>query len=193
MSDYNERPVVSTRARDRRRRSAITLVSVLLLLFFAFWYAYSYYRSATTSTTQTLSTPCATVTAGQPNPATTTVNVYNATSRNGLAAATAKEIKARGFTVGKIANDPLHQTVKGPAQVRYGPAGASRAALVRDLIGKGVVMVKDKRTDTSVDLVLGDGFNSLVAAPTPSAAATPTCTTTVTPTPSGSSSASPSS
>ena len=46
------------------------------------------------------------------------VNVYNATSRGGLASDTAKALKRRGFRIGKVANDPTKRKVTGEAEVR---------------------------------------------------------------------------
>jgi hypothetical protein len=58
----------------------------------------------------TADTPCVTttVTAAQvlPEPNAVTVNVYNSTPKSGLAMDTAKELKARKFLIGKVANDP---------------------------------------------------------------------------------------
>lgn len=163
--------------RTRRRRAVITLLMVVLMLFFAFWYAYSYYRSdgAERATPTTCPTATATGTATKaapPLPSKTIVNVYNATTRTGLAAKTAKEVGKRGFVVDKVANDPLKKTVKISAEVRYGSKGKAKALLVQDLV-KGSKVVKDKRSNDSVDLVLGAKFKSVAAAPTGTATTAP--------------------
>ena len=78
------------RHRHQQRRATTTILVVLLLLFFAFWYAFSYYRDSTERSAA--STPTATCRPYDPNvaaPANTTVNVYNATSKEGLAGRTA--------------------------------------------------------------------------------------------------------
>ena len=163
----------STSRRARRRRALITLGVVALMLFLAFWYAYSYYQA---SSAPKATPPAATCTAqaAAPTPGTTTVNVYNATQRRGLAAATAAQVRKRGFKVSTVANDPLQKTVKGPAEVRFGRVGAGRGALVLALV-KGAKAVVDARTDGSVDLVLGNTFSALAppAKTTPAAKATP--------------------
>ena len=92
------------------------------------------------------------------------VNVYNATSRSGLAAKTAAEVRKRGFRVATVANDPLDKAVTATAEVRYGRSGTASSVLVIKLV-KGAKAVPDQRTDSSVDLVLGDKFKALVAAP----------------------------
>lgn len=166
----------SSSRRSRRRRALITLVVVALMLFFAFWYAYSYYRS---SSSARQGTPAATCTSSvAPTPARITVNVYNATERNGLAAKTATEVRKRGFKVSTVSNDPLARQVAGTAEVRYGKSGAPASKLVVALV-KGAKAVQDARVDGSVDLVLGEKFTSLTPAPKPKPKPTakPTATT----------------
>jgi len=168
----------SSSRRARRRRALITLGVVSLMLFFAFWYAYSYYRNGDARPTAT--TPVCTTKPAAPTPADVAVNVYNATDRSGLAARTASDVRKRGFKVVTVANDPLQRTIPGPAEVRYGTAGASESKLVLALV-KGAKAVRDARPDASVDLVLGEKFKALAAPPkTPKPSATtatpsPTC------------------
>ena len=167
----------SSSRRARRRRALITLVVVALLLFSAFWYAYSYYReSSSTPVAQPSVTATCTARPKGPTPASTVVNVYNSTQRSGLAAATAKQVRQRGFAVSTVSNDPLQKTIAGPAEVRFGTAGATRGALVLTLV-KGATVVHDARTDQSVDLVLGQAFTALAPPPrtaTPAKGAAPT-------------------
>jgi hypothetical protein len=165
----------------RRRRAAVTLVVVCLGLFLAFWYAFSYYRASNEEQAAAAARP--TCTPYDPKalvPAKVTVNVYNSTDRNGLAAATAKALERQGFVVDAIANDPLKRTVKAPAEVRHGPKGTKQAALVAGTVGKGVVVLKDTRKDAEVDLVVGRSFKALVPLPSP---AMPTCSPSPSPTP----------
>ncbi|MFC7490149.1 MULTISPECIES: LytR C-terminal domain-containing protein [unclassified Knoellia] len=156
------------RHRQQHRRATTTILVVILMLFFAFWYAYSYYRESTgvAAPTQSAQT-CRPFDPKVATPANTTVNVYNATTRAGLAARTAADLRRRGFTVGKVANDPLGRKVAAPAEIRFGPAGRSRSALVVPLGGKGTTQLADARKDASVDLVLGAKFTALGAAPKP--------------------------
>ena len=168
--------------RSRRRRAFVTLSVVVLMLFFAFWYAYSYYRTSSepTAAPAPVCTTAAPAKAGAvPKPSDITVNVYNATDRDGLAAKTAADVRERGFDVATVTNDPLQRTVTGPAEVRYGKAGAAKAKVVLGLV-KGAKPVKDARTDASVDLVVGEKFTALVKpakpAPAPAGkATTPAC------------------
>jgi hypothetical protein len=61
-----------------------------------------------------------------------------------------------------VANDPLGKSVKGVAEVRYGPSGAEGAKLLVYYV-PGAVLVADQRTDASVDLVLGEKFKTIAA------------------------------
>ena len=155
--------------RARRRRALITLGIVALMLFFAFWYAYSYFEDSGKPRAAPSST--CTATSGVRVPSQVTVNVYNATDRTGLAAKTASDVRKRGFKVSAVSNDPLQRKVAVAAEVRYGATGTASAKLVLALV-KGSKGIKDSRTDSSVDLVLGARFTALTAPP--KAAATTT-------------------
>ena len=144
----------------RRKRTAITLLVVAVILGGAFYYAASYWTKPAKSTAAC--TPTLNPT-GPFSPHQVTVNVYNATSRSGLAAAVGKQLKDRGFVLGTVANDPAKKQIKGAAEVRFGPAGQRAAPLVQALVA-GAVPVLDTRADASVDLVLGDAYAQLVAA-----------------------------
>lgn len=98
-----------------------------------------------------------------PQPAAVTVNVYNATTKAGLAGRTAEELKKRGFTIGKVGNAPaeLDKKVPGTAQVIAGPGGAGAATLLVSQIA-GATATADARTDASVDFVVGDSYNALL-------------------------------
>jgi hypothetical protein len=156
--------------RARRRRALITLGIVALMLFFAFWYAYSYFQES--NAPRANANPTCTATSTAKVPSQITVNVYNSTDRSGLAARTASDVRKRGFKVSAVSNDPLQKNVAGAAEVRYGPTGTASAKLVLALV-KGSKAVKDSRTDSSVDLVLGAKFTALTAPPKAAAATTP--------------------
>jgi len=102
------------------------------------------------------------VPAALPSPAQVTVNVYNASAKRGEAAATAALLKQRGFTIGKVTNDPLKESLTVAAQVRGGAAGAADMKVVAAEVA-GAQLQPDSRGDASVDLVLGSGFTALAA------------------------------
>jgi hypothetical protein len=90
-----------------------------------------------------------------------TVNVYNATTRHGLARETSIEMTHRGFRIGAVANDPLNKIIPASAEVRYGPAGAAAAKVVAAQV-PSPTMVRDARKGAVVDLVVGDGYTALL-------------------------------
>ena len=164
----------ASRRHRRNRRTAIILVVLVLVLAGAFYYAASYFNRP--STPAASDCPTSDFTAGGETALTAgqvTVNVYNATNRAGLAAATAKDVKARGFVIGQVANDPLKKKIDAPAEVRFGPNGKAGSELVAKLV-EGAVPTQDTRADGSVDLVIGNGYKALVAAPTTTPAPAPT-------------------
>lgn len=100
------------------------------------------------------------------------VNVYNATDRAGLATKVARDLKRRGFRIGKIDNDPSERTVTGAAEVRHSAAGADAARTVAAQVG-AVVAVPDQRGNASVDLALGAAFKDLIPVAEAAAALSP--------------------
>ncbi|MFZ1578139.1 MAG: LytR C-terminal domain-containing protein [Nostocoides sp.] len=152
--------------RTRQIRAAIVLIVALAFLGGAFYQAYSYIQDDSETPT-TLASDCATGTAEQPiaKPSTVIVNVYNATDTVGLAAGVARSMRERGYEVGEIDNDPLEKSIKGVAEIRYGDSGRAAARSVR-LAVRDAKLINDKRTDETVDLVIGDGYEKLSPAPT---------------------------
>ena len=93
----------------------------------------------------------------QLDPATVSVRVHNATDTGGLAQQVAEGLRARGFTVGEVANDPTDRQVEGVGEVRYGPRGRDAARFLAVYM-PGAGMYRDTRADAVVDLVLGPEF-----------------------------------
>ncbi|HEX3003105.1 MAG TPA: LytR C-terminal domain-containing protein [Angustibacter sp.] len=181
----------SWRAR-RRRRQWITLVVALVLLLGAGAVAYGFYSGALGGTEEVnvaALPPCPTSKPTSPSltPDKVKVNVYNATTRNGLAAKVATALDLRTFQVGAIANDPKHAKIPGVAEIRYGAKGTAAAQLVAAQLA-GAKLVKDARRTAVVDLVLGAKYQGLkpVASSTATPTGTPTCRPVTTPSPSSS-------
>ena len=97
----------------------------------------------------------------KPIPSEVPVNVYNTTYKTGLAKVVANELKGRGFKVKDVSNDPLRTMQLGTAVIRYGELGDLNAALLAEHV-PGAELVKDARTDPSVDLVIGNKYEALV-------------------------------
>ena len=168
MSDYVYESGMSTKRR-RQRRTAITLLLTLLFLFGAFWWAWSYIRDggseAASEASATTPAVTATTCAGEDDPKNVTINVYNSTTISGLAAGAAADLKAAGFTIGTVANDPEGIGSPWPLVVRFGPEGQTFAERFRDhYVPVGLASPRD-RTGTDLDLILGQGFEELPPVP----------------------------
>jgi hypothetical protein len=170
-----------TPAQRRARRQTVTLLIVCGLLLVSFLFAAAYYGGWFDSPKDKAGGPTCTPTAppSKVKPSQVKVNVYNASTRNGLARKVAGEMRLRGFTVGTIANDPLHRTVRTSAEVRYGAKGKAGAQLVSSEVA-GSKLVADKRTDASVDLVLGGTYSELTETPSSGSSASSSCSPTST-------------
>jgi hypothetical protein len=90
------------------------------------------------------------------------LRIYNATGREGLAKTVASQLSSRGYLILATENDPLAgiRPVLSSAEVRYGPAGAKQAALVRRQV-PGATLYRDARQGAVIDLVLGDKYRRL--------------------------------
>jgi hypothetical protein len=95
-----------------------------------------------------------------PNPRSIRLNVYNATTRSGLAKTTSLQLQARGFTIVNVANDPLNKTIVGTAQIRFGRYGILAAKVVAAQVPHPILF-RDARKDASVDFVIGDAYAAL--------------------------------
>lgn len=124
-----------------------------------------------------------------PDPETITVNVYNATTRSGLAQQTADQLAGRGFEIGEIANAPaeLDKKVKATGLLVGSPGSYEKNRLT--VLGTHVADAEtrtDDRRGRDVDLVIGDKFTrlepeqsaarALAALASPSPVASPSCT-----------------
>ncbi|MET8231404.1 LytR C-terminal domain-containing protein [Micromonospora sp. NPDC005298] len=88
------------------------------------------------------------------------INVYNATNQPGLARTVADEFSNRQFQVKKTANEK--KQVDGIAVLRYGPKGVGSAHLLQAyFLNNADPGYDEKRTDDTVDVVLGNGFQQL--------------------------------
>jgi len=163
----------------RRRHPVATAVIVIAMMAVLFGATFGVVRllkggsEATPSASSTSAAPCVTTTVRPgvvlPKPGTVTTNVYNATSRAGLARTTATTLTARGFKVATIANDPLGKSLTNVGEIRYGPTGKDNATLMRFYI-PGAVLVLDQRTDATIDVVLGLKFTAVADQKTVTAA-----------------------
>jgi hypothetical protein len=103
---------------------------------------------------------CSPVVVPAPARASFTVNVMNATGRNGVAGHVAAGLVKRTFTIGGISNAPESWYVTQSAVVHHGPGGLDQALLTASQI-PGAKLFADSRTGTSVDVVVGLGYQGL--------------------------------
>ncbi|MFF9059182.1 LytR C-terminal domain-containing protein [Streptomyces sp. NPDC101213] len=121
-----------------------------------------------------------------PKPAQITVNVFNATTRSGLAKTTADELKKRGFRIGEVGNAaPQYDKKVTGTGVLLGPAASLNTSLP---VLATQLTAAERRTDAArkgpaIDLIIGNGFTALTGLPeatrelTALAAPKPTATT----------------
>ncbi|MER5742733.1 LytR C-terminal domain-containing protein [Streptomyces sp. NPDC002225] len=105
-----------------------------------------------------------------PKPSKITVNVYNATTRGGLAKQAADELKKRGFAIGKVGNAPAEydKKVPGPGVLLGAPSATNDSFPVLGTQLHGATPKTDARKTADVDLILGKKFTAF---DTPKAAA----------------------
>lgn len=96
------------------------------------------------------------------DPATVDVNVFNSTNITGLAGTASEVLAERAFLVGEVGNRPVNRTGM-TAIVVSGPNGYPQAFTVQRSI-PNTLYVEDERTDASVDVVVGSGFEALLPA-----------------------------
>jgi len=96
-------------------------------------------------------------------PELTEVNVYNATSRRGLASAVAAELQRRGFHVLAIETEVQAKPVTVVVLIRYGAAGKIYAHTLARQFPGSVRLVKDARTSRKVDVLIGAKYQRMVS------------------------------
>jgi hypothetical protein len=108
---------------------------------------------------------CERVAYSAPPPLHNPVNVYNSTTQGGLANQVADQLQQRGFTRGEIGNDPYRRKIRGTGELRYTPDNADGEAQVAALrpwnAGMNPVADPTRQRSSSVDFVIGDGFEGL--------------------------------
>ncbi|MFF1446081.1 LytR C-terminal domain-containing protein [Streptomyces sp. NPDC058295] len=112
------------------------------------------------------SASAAAVAGAAPKPAQITVNVFNATTRSGLAKTTADELKKRGFKIGEVGNatKQYDKKVTGTG-ILLGPAASLNTSLP---VLATQLTTAERRTDaaragTAVDLIIGNQFKALTS------------------------------
>lgn len=156
----------------RRPLPALVSLIALLALTALVWWRVIDRDNGTGAKTVHRSTaaPCTTAPAAAPTrtlgPApTVTVRVLNSTSRAGIAGKARSDLLAAGFKIPDPAgNDKASVTITGPAQIRYGSAGADGARLLSYYFpGAKLTLVKSTHSAT-VTVSLGDTYTKVASA-----------------------------
>jgi hypothetical protein len=92
-----------------------------------------------------------------------TINVFNGTSRVGLAEQIGGEFGNRGFTVAKMESAPEGERYDGVAVIAFGPEALGAAWLVSAyfLADEAAMNFDRERTGAEVDVTLGGKFQQL--------------------------------
>lgn len=144
----------------RRLRGAITLLVLIIVVIGAAWFGWRNITKPAQTDAAAGPTCAPSAPDDAPKAGDITLNVYNSTSRDGLAAQVAKQMRKRGFSVADIANDPLNRSIEAVAEVRSNLDNQGAASVVIAHVPQAE-FVADERATKSVDLVLGDGFTEL--------------------------------
>lgn len=154
----------------RRPLPALAFIGALCLLTAIVWFRVIH-RSAGSPTPAPSSCTSASATHVAapnvvPHPNKVSVLVLNSTNRSGIATATKKQLQKRGFRVTDAKNDSAtyggHGLVNGVAEIRFGPAAAASATLLRFYFPHAQL----KQTDASSDVVavsLGRKFHAVAS------------------------------
>lgn len=149
----------------RHLRTAITLLLLVGVMVAAAYFGWQ--RVTGDDEDEATAEPCVPSTAAAiPENADVEINVFNATSRSGLAGDVADQMRERGFVVAEVANDPLDREIAGTAEVRGNESQQGAAALLTATVPEAE-FVPDDRDVNTLDVVLGEAFNELAAADAP--------------------------
>lgn len=139
-------------------RTPITLLILLGILMFGAWWGYT---NVIRPVPEAAPNPCVnqTLAKGQLKSSQVTVRVYNGGDRIGLAGDVARSLRTKGFVVSRVTNtnEKIQKTVIVGADAKN-PEVLFVKSFFRD-----AVVRPDKRTDRSVDILVGNkyaGFNA---------------------------------
>lgn len=175
MSQSRPDPARALRRRRKHERQAVVFGSLIAALALAGLGATAVYTGAmemsfldrefTTPAPDpdsiVVAPPCLPADTLPVDPATTQIRVLNGTTRAGLAGGMQTELQARGFVVIETGNyQPVGVT--GTARIRFGEAGIATAYTLAAHVPTPL-LVLDRRADATVDLILGNDFETIVA------------------------------
>ncbi len=137
-------------------RTPITLMILLGVLMYGAWWGYT---NVIRPMPEAAPEPCVnqTVAKGQLKSSQVTVRVYNGGDRVGLAGDVARSLKSKGFVVSRTTNteENIQKTVI------VGAGAKNPEVLFVKTFFKDAVVRADKRTDNSVDILVGNKYAGL--------------------------------
>jgi hypothetical protein len=145
----------------KHRRQTLTFLTLLILVLLIGLTALGNWLQWWNLGSRNVAVPCPIQTVD--DPADTFVNVVNGTARRGLAAAVAKELQHRKFMVGTTSTESEAAPINAVAYVRYGSAGRAAALTVARQFPGSIRLVRIKRSDDSVDIVIGQKYAGMVS------------------------------
>jgi hypothetical protein len=164
VSTTTDRPTVRPRAHRSGRRPLPPLIFLLVLAIAALGVWWKVFGDvAAEEDRQDAACAVASTAPPQLDPTTVRLRVFNATDTAGLAQQVGDELRARGFIVEEVANDPTGREVTGVGEIRHGPRGADAAAYVGVYL-PGAGDWPDTRADDRVDYVIGPDFPGVPSA-----------------------------
>lgn len=156
-----------TSAQRRRRRAVASMAFVFVLLLAAFLGALAFNQGWVGDRSPSANPEEACVPwDNPPPPKDVTVNVYNSTSRSGIARQVASDLARQKFRISDVRNDPLRKMVTEVAEIRYGAQTEAQAKVLAERF-PGARLVADQSTDGILDVALGDKFSKVANPPLP--------------------------
>lgn len=152
-------------SRRNERRKRIVSLSAIALGIFLIGYATGYLinRPVFVPVENADPTPCITLAIFPsefvPTPNQVEVRVLNGSKRVGVAGITGEVLESAGFKVLEVGNLGA-DNVEVAAEIRYGKKSKNAALLLQAYI-VNAVLVQDDRTDKSIEVVVGQGFESV--------------------------------
>ena len=152
-------------SRRNERRKRILSLSAVAFSIFLIGYAAGYLinRPVFVPVENADPTPCITLALFPiefvPKPSEVKVRVLNGSKRVGVAGITGEVLESAGFKVLEVGNLGA-DNIEEAAEIRYGKKSKNAALLLQAYI-VNAVLVLDNRTDKSIDVVVGQGFESV--------------------------------
>jgi len=152
-------------SRRSERRKRILTLAILVLAIFLTGYGTGYLvnRPVFIPVEDAEPTPCITLAIFPvtfvPAPNEVSIRVLNGSKRVGVAGITGEILETAGFNVLEVGNLGA-DNVSAAAEIRFGKKSRSAAILLQAYI-VNAVLVQDNRKDTSIEVVVGQGFESV--------------------------------